>query len=86
MDLEQKILGHISELMANWTKASDEGEQQKSEEVKSILDCAAYPSFTNKLRQTDITLTHKIRNDLANGKFQPSHRTKIKVETGTRKV
>lgn len=58
------------------------------ENLKHILDFAAYPSFTNKNRTADQLLTKKVVVQSTNGQFLPTHKTTIPVDKshGTTKV
>lgn len=59
--LEQKLLGSIRDLMANWTDAEIRGSKKGTNGGKFILDCAAYPyeSFTNTRGEMDRPLTKR---------------------------
>lgn len=68
--------------MANYTETANKGEQQADDNGKFILDCTAYPSFTNTHTPRDKQLTEDVRVNSVNGQFRPTHKTSIKISTG----
>lgn len=68
-ETEHKLLSNIKHVMANWTETETQGDQEQKDNGKLILDCVAYPSFTNAPNNRDKELTEDIRVKSTNGQF-----------------
>lgn len=58
----------------------------EDEEGKLVLDCAGFPSFTNRRRRSDRELTKATVAHRDNEQFKVIHRTKTQMKTRNMKV
>lgn len=86
MAVDRGFIKEVRDLIAKWNGAQCKGEREEQEEGKYILDCAAYPYFTNRSSPYDGKFTEMKPANSAKGQFKPTKRTKIRVEKKSRTI